>query len=812
MRKILGMIILVVSFAACCYLVVFSRTSIAFRNLTINKQQFEEIISHRSEAGGLLDTLVFEEETLFFDQKSNTFYYSLAEGNSEANNPQVKIEAKKEDLAVAFLTDGITEENIKNDRAIQGIAYTGCEYNIFYLKCTTLPIIKIECQDIDDPGDIADIPVKMNMTVFDNRIGAARKVTVSEGEIHVRGATTREYPKKSYGFSLVQESMGGHMRANDISLLGMRQDDDWILYAAYNDQEKIRNVFSCNLWQYTCATDNSYGINTGVEYKYLELFMNGEYWGLYALGYSVGKKQLQLDVENGKDALYKVTEWTDSKPADLTSGNMYEARGTKEGEENWSLLSDYYRRLLLFPKDNKGLYAGIDIDNAIDIYLFFNLIQGSDNVSDHLVKNLFVAIRDERQRGLTAIYCPWDMDISWGNCWQGQAVNCTVPYGISPDKNCVMESGYLNQLLLNGEEHIWESIFDKYRYLRLNLWTEEQINSMLDEYEADIYESGAYLRDMERWPDGSYADAAQGLSVFRAYVMRRLQETDAYYKRLETLSSESVFIRRSAEYKNFRNNRFILEINDKELLNDSDYIDFLEFIGVDIALITEDIHFVIGNFRGVCDYLSSLTGNLDDRETSVGKISFLYLREGVTNVFLDGMPCYESSIFSKPGIKMSVIEATGVEEFHFIKDYASLSQNSTLSDLSVYMEALAATRYHAVIEINNPDMLQSAPYLEVFKCLGISEEDITQATELIVWDGINKTSNILNDFHTAVNGRDTVIGGLSLSEEESGIYRIYLNGTELFVSSCEERESRDIRILLLDSQTHEIVEGIWWAY
>ena len=82
--------------------------------------------------------------------------------------------------------------------------------------------------------------------------------------------------KKGYAVSLTQESVGGHLRDNDISLLGMRQDDDWVLYAAYNDQEKIRNVFSCNLWKDFCSTDNERGIDTGVEYRYLELFMNGD--------------------------------------------------------------------------------------------------------------------------------------------------------------------------------------------------------------------------------------------------------------------------------------------------------------------------------------------------------------------------------------------------------------------------------------------------------------------------------------------------------------------------------------------------------
>ena len=55
------------------------------------------------------------------------------------------------------------------------------------------------------------------------------------------------------------------------------------------------------------------------------------------------------------------------------------------------------------------------------------------------------------------------------------------------------------------------------------------INSFLDQYEDDIFDSGAYLRDMERWPDGLYEDPEVKLSVFREYVMKRLSYVDSDY-------------------------------------------------------------------------------------------------------------------------------------------------------------------------------------------------------------------------------------------------------------------------------------------
>ena len=51
---------------------------------------------------------------------------------------------------------------------------------------------------------------------------------------------------------------------------------------------------------------------------------------------------------------------------------------------------------------------------------------------------------------------------------------------------------------------------------------------MIDALEQDIYGSGAYLRDMERWPDGTYQDPALGLSVFKDYVLKRYTSMDTY--------------------------------------------------------------------------------------------------------------------------------------------------------------------------------------------------------------------------------------------------------------------------------------------
>ena len=535
MRKMAGIAILILSVVLGICLSGILSHSKTYEECIIDSEEYDRIISERSEDKGLLKSLIFDGESLFLDQSSNIFYYSIIEGNSGAFNPQVEAFTEQGTINIAFLESELSTEVVKNNQAIGVLAYTQENYCEYRLICTTLPMMNISCMD-----KIVREFVPMEMTVFDNRQGAVNRVIVSSGEICIRGATTSVFPKKGYRIALTMESLGGNVRSNQISLLGMRQDDDWILYAAYNDQEKIRNVFSSNLWKYTCAEDNEDKVDAGMEYKYLELFVNGEYWGLYALGFPIDAKQLRMSSNTAEQALYKKIAWDSENNMQITEGDVvsgYEVKNanneTGVQPKDWILLWEYYDTLFRNQDNIETLYNGIDIDNAIDFYLFINMIQGVDHAGGNTIKNSYLAITRERE-GLKALYIPWDMDITWGNGYIGEtASNYTIPYGISAEENYFIKSGYLYWLIQNHDAIIEERILEKYWSLRADKWSERYLNELLDEYETDIYDSGAFLRDRERWPEGTYSDPEIGLDDFREYVRDRLQEMDVYYQGLE---------------------------------------------------------------------------------------------------------------------------------------------------------------------------------------------------------------------------------------------------------------------------------------
>lgn len=627
----------------------------------IDESEYNQIINTRKESDSLLECIKFNGEELFYDRISGTFYYSLIEGNTQAFDPRVKTVSTYKDIQIAFLGSVLTQEMIEKSETVRVLVYTQELYGCYNLVCTTLPLLNINCEE-----DIGEEYVSMEIILFDNRKGAVNRVVNSSGSIRIRGGNSRSYPKLGYRLQLIAESLGMHERENQISLLGMRQDDDWILYAGYNDQEKIRNVFSSNLWKYSCASENDMCIDAGIEYKYLELFINEEYWGLYALGYPVDKKQLELGKDTSKEALYKVIQWLDEQSVMLTEdGNIveYEQKGVdEEKEEGWNLLLEYYNNLKLNYADSEELYKWIDIDNIINIYLFINLIQGVDharndeiyNIRNSEIFNMYLAMKTDYQGRLKGLYIPWDMDRTWGNPFGD------IPYGMTPDYQVVMESGYLGQIISNRDTDVWEKIFDKYWALRNDEWSEEALNSLIDKYETDIFDSGAFIRDMERWPDGNYVDPADKLNRFRWYVNTRLAETDLYYERLEKVCKESIFIRKSAGYKYFNESRFLIEINDKSLLLEPEYIDLLKHLKIDIEKITDDICYIVAvPSKNSVEYFQNLGNVGETLSTNAGVISLEGEPENYM-IRLDGFGCYRVSASDSPKVAIMFMDDYGV--------------------------------------------------------------------------------------------------------------------------------------------------------
>jgi hypothetical protein len=372
----------------------------------------------------------------------------------------------------------------------QGITYT--------LYFTRVPVFKFTTrhQIIDTPS------VYTRMVLLDSTGVLAQ----SGAGIEFRGGFTQTLPKKSYELSLWADSVGA--TSQSISLLGMRNDDKWNLEALYNDQLRMRLKVASELWQ---DIDQVYykvqepDAKNGIALTYAEVFINDYYQGIYVLTERIDKKQLKLKkYANNTIAgeLYKgvsgdvATDFVQAPPFNNASlhwgGFEY-----KEPSEHidWTSLHDFVS--FVTTSSNADFYAQyksrFNFANAVDYYLFLNLIRAIDNTG----KNIYIA---KYKAGEPYFYAPWDVDGVLGNSWDGTNQNIT---------NDLLGNGFYDRLLNDyAPGGFREALASRWASLRASVVTQAHIMGKIEANNAYLLSNNVYEREHLAWPDYQY-DAAQ---------------------------------------------------------------------------------------------------------------------------------------------------------------------------------------------------------------------------------------------------------------------------------------------------------------
>jgi len=157
--------------------------------------------------------------------------------------------------------------------------------------------------------------------------------------IEFRGSSSQQFPKKSYGFTTISLDLADL----NVSLLGMPEENDWILYAPYTDKTMIRDVF-------TYTMDALMG-HYSPRCRYVELFLNGNYQGVYVLMEKIKRDKNRVDIAK--------LLTTDTTGENLTGGYIIKIdKTTGSGGEGW--YSDYINNT------NKSFYQ-YDYPKSTDI-------------------------------------------------------------------------------------------------------------------------------------------------------------------------------------------------------------------------------------------------------------------------------------------------------------------------------------------------------------------------------------------------------------------------------------------------------------
>ncbi len=491
---------------------------------SLMNDDLDRIVGSRRKTDELLTEIYFNDIPLVYDRYAKCFYYSLPEDGQDAYDPVISWESN--DIHIALESKLITDELIYRNESIRILIYDRYRYSICDLKCTTLPLIEIGIPFIE-PGYVYTDSV---ISFLDNR---ERTYETYDGKIRIRGGITADLDKPGLRIELDSILKGDNNTDQKYyEIFGLERDNEFVLYTANVEKDHIRNVFTTNLWYDTCADDNSFGIKAGMSYRYCEVFINDEYWGLCALGNPISEKRGYVDTKKSSDKyplenIYKLNFFGDRELIDYEKYKndfFFAIKTNEDKEEAWQPFIDYIH-ILLNSDDKEELYSCVDLDNALDIYLYYDLVQAWDNAwfEDNLkFRNTYLVSKVTDDGSIRMIYIPWDMDRSWGHCREDG-----LEYPMDYTVNYPMVITPVENLLDMGDEEIEKLLYEKYVQLRSDKWSDENIFAMLDEYEKEAYGSGAFFRDAERWPQNYHTDN-KDLSEFKEYVKLRLDYFDDY--------------------------------------------------------------------------------------------------------------------------------------------------------------------------------------------------------------------------------------------------------------------------------------------
>ena len=188
---------------------------------------------------------------------------------------------------------------------------------------------------VENDAPVASKDAWLNCNV---RIGKDYYDTVvSDGRVRGRGnATWKDYPKKPYRIKLNSKE----------SLFGFPANKDWVLLAEYNDKSFLRTP-------YMCEVSKAAGAQYTISYKHVNLYLNGEYQGLYILTDQVKTGKNRVNVEDDgflieEDKYYDKEPLWFSTAAGFNFSFKYpdaDDGSIVSGDDNYTFITSYFSNL-----------------------------------------------------------------------------------------------------------------------------------------------------------------------------------------------------------------------------------------------------------------------------------------------------------------------------------------------------------------------------------------------------------------------------------------------------------------------------------
>ena len=343
-------------------------------------------------------------------------------------------------------------------------------------------------------------------------------------DIEIRGSSSQAFPKKQYGLST---RLSDGISKNNVSLLGMPEEHDWILNGMVYDTAMIRDYLCYNLSRQM----GNYASRTA----YCELWINNHYQGIYLL-------QEKIKADRGRVDVLKISD-TDNHFPYVTGGYITKADKVNYDESiAWTMFTWYgaaVNYLHVLPKPDQVTASQFDYimgqfkdlestagDNNLSLEDGFPSIIDVPSFVDFMLLNELASNPDAYQfstyfhkdrRGKLRAGPIWDSDLTFGNDLFFWGFDRSKP------------SGWHFEEHQNDGSTFWRDLFysSEFKCYMARRWNEliqpegpfnpSALHEFIDTTVALIGE--AVARDYSRW--GIDEDNLQHISDIKTFIEER---------------------------------------------------------------------------------------------------------------------------------------------------------------------------------------------------------------------------------------------------------------------------------------------------
>jgi hypothetical protein len=413
-------------------------------------------------------------------------------------------------------------------------------------QSSIVPLVMI---DLDGQNIVKGQAAVGVLTVIDDHDGSLkdlerRDVSLESGvSVEIHGDSSADLAKKSYRIELLDHKQEDH----DLPLLGLPPGSDWVLHSCGYDPICLRNVLAYSLAQ----RFGHYAPRT----RFIELFMDGAYQGLYVLTERVRRHDHRV-------ALPKPA--ATGAAGDITGGyifrmNLGEGLPTDRTPRDWlspvsrSVYSYHYPRFDRITSDQKaylhdhvaqfeavmrsdrwndprgGYRQWLDLNSWVD----FALIQELSLNPDAYFKSIYLQKRPRSMGNRIAIGPVWDFDLAFGavefrdarnieswahtmNRFGGQAV------ALDPTRKAPYVPEFWERLWTDAGFH--HALRCRWQQLRQGPLELQTMHGMIDGWVTRL--EMVLARDAALWPDLPKNAWTGGADALKTFLARRMAWMD----------------------------------------------------------------------------------------------------------------------------------------------------------------------------------------------------------------------------------------------------------------------------------------------